>query len=249
MFKIVILTLVLLVFAPENSSRRLILQPTIINGDNVNITEVPYQLMLTYNKQFQCGAVLISSKHVLTAAHCLYQNGFRSKSKINIFAGVTKKSQRYEEGHMYGVKTYIINALFILTQYKGDIAVIYPDKKIIIDNYTVKPIALAKQSYRSGYEALASGWGLVDDQGTLPDNLQAAYIKTTPCIVFRDSICSEGYLNGICKGDSGGPLVYNNKLIGIARAKISIDGKCALQSELYSSVYYYRDFIKRYTRL
>lgn len=42
----------------------------IVGGDLIDISEVPYQASLSYDKTFICGASIISASFLLTAAHC-----------------------------------------------------------------------------------------------------------------------------------------------------------------------------------
>lgn len=42
----------------------------IVGGELIEITTVPYQASLAYDKKFICGASIISTKYLLTAAHC-----------------------------------------------------------------------------------------------------------------------------------------------------------------------------------
>ena len=44
---------------------------TIINGENVDITDFPWHAVLYFDSTFYCGGSLIATNAVLTAAHCL----------------------------------------------------------------------------------------------------------------------------------------------------------------------------------
>lgn len=43
----------------------------IVGGDLIEISAVPYQASLAYDGKFMCGASIISTKFLLTAAHCM----------------------------------------------------------------------------------------------------------------------------------------------------------------------------------
>lgn len=42
----------------------------IVGGDLIQISTVPYQASLSYDGKFICGASIISTKYLLSAAHC-----------------------------------------------------------------------------------------------------------------------------------------------------------------------------------
>ena len=66
----------------------------LINGIPANLGEFPWQAQLirTWDNSQFCGGTLISSKHVLTAAHCL----FLPKENITVITGRLSISE-YEQ--------------------------------------------------------------------------------------------------------------------------------------------------------
>jgi secreted trypsin-like serine protease len=42
----------------------------IVGGNLIDISKAPYQASLAYDDQFFCGASIISTQYLLTAAHC-----------------------------------------------------------------------------------------------------------------------------------------------------------------------------------
>lgn len=42
----------------------------IVDGDNANIQDYPYQVSIEYNGKYICSGSIIHELHVLTAAHC-----------------------------------------------------------------------------------------------------------------------------------------------------------------------------------
>lgn len=42
----------------------------IVGGFVINISDAPYQASLAHKQIFICGASIISTRHLLTAAHC-----------------------------------------------------------------------------------------------------------------------------------------------------------------------------------
>ena len=48
----------------------------IVNGKAVSIVKYKYALSLRVNGVFECGATIITHKHALTAAHCVYPQRF-----------------------------------------------------------------------------------------------------------------------------------------------------------------------------
>lgn len=43
----------------------------IVNGETVDIEDVPYYVGLVHNNDFGCGGSIISNRWVITAAHCV----------------------------------------------------------------------------------------------------------------------------------------------------------------------------------
>ena len=75
-----------------------------MNGVPANLGEFPWQAQLFSDKHF-CGGTLISSKHVLTAAHCM----FVPKEKITVITGRLSKSEFEQQEIISKVAEVIIH--------------------------------------------------------------------------------------------------------------------------------------------
>lgn len=72
-----ILVITTLALVCEIKSEEFQNETKIVGGDLIDISAVPYQASLAYGGEFICGASIISTKALLTAAHCeLHFNSF-----------------------------------------------------------------------------------------------------------------------------------------------------------------------------
>ncbi|CAB3238945.1 unnamed protein product [Arctia plantaginis] len=231
----------------------------IVNGFQVDITEVPYQAALRRSSSNNgetiwnhvCGAVIISDKGVLTAAHCAPSRS-TSLSSLGVRVGT---SNRNSGGETYEISSIVAHEKYSPETLENDIALIKTVTSIVFSQ-SVSPIAVASQSLElpGGTEALVSGYGDTSYSGTSSQVLLAARVN----IVAQDT-CARAYLRltsitsgmicafasnpsrDACQGDSGGPLVAKNHLVGI----VSFGEGCAdaLYPGVYTRVSEYNDWI------
>jgi len=196
-------------------------QPRIVGGDKASLADHPYAVYLTDagGNQF-CGAVIVSSTAVATAAHCA---GAVAKQDIRVVAG--REDKRTDDGDVLGVSKIWIGKGYNDPTQGDDIAVL-----TVRGQLGYRPAQLPEStdaaSYREGTMATVLGWGRVADGGDRSDYLRSAQVP-----VVSDSACRSdysvydqktmvcaGYPEGgkdACQGDSGGPLVVGDTLIGI----------------------------------
>ncbi|XP_059052819.1 trypsin-1-like [Achroia grisella] len=201
----------------------------IVNGYEVNITEVPYQAslrrILSGSWAHICGAVVISNNAVLTAAHC----GATYEYNTATLGVVLGTSYRQSGGQSYNVSKIIVHEEYSSITLENDITIVILASRIIFSD-SVKIVAMAPSNFTSPVdtEAIVSGYGTTSFEGTASSVLLAAKVK----IVNQDT-CARAYLRiatittgmicasaqdpprDACQGDSGGPLVANGTLIGI----------------------------------
>lgn len=196
-------------------------QPRIVGGNKASLSDHPYAVFLTDGggNQF-CGAVIVSSTAVATAAHCAKAV---SKQDIRVVAG--REDKRTDDGQVLGVSRVWIDKSYSDPTRGGDVAVL-----TVRGQFDYRPAKLPGNAdarlYSEGTDATVLGWGRVADGGARSDYLRSAQVP-----VVSDSECRSdydvydqktmvcaGYREGgidACQGDSGGPLVVGDTLIGI----------------------------------
>lgn len=201
----------------------------IIRGEAAFAHSWPWQLLLVnYTSEGKpgtyCGATLISPKHVLTAAHCVFGVSPRYIviiARLHMFNVSTwSSSARYRAERIYTHESYDDQTG------ADDIAVIRLRTAIPLDEY-VSPVCLAAgdnvedEKLTPGEELIATGWGALERVNrTLPTVLQQVRLKFVSqldplcgrLIGFGESIrvgqmCAGFPPRAVCFGDSGGPLV------------------------------------------
>ncbi|CAH2105630.1 unnamed protein product [Euphydryas editha] len=225
----------------------------IVNGFEINISEVPYHAMLwresTVGLSYTCGAAIITSNVLLTAAHCV--KSFESiPSSFRVIVGT---SYRLSGGDSYKVSKLYVHENYSPLTLEHDIAVLVTSKKIKFGK-NVDAISIAKPNINipPGISALVSGFGTTSYQGSVPGTLLAAWVN-----IVSQQECSQAYrqlamiTSGMicasannpprdaCRGDSGGPLATDNTLIGIVSwgegcANITYPGVYTRVSNYYS---------------
>ena len=188
-------------------------QPDIVGGGSTAIDQWPWQVAIArppasggdgFDRQF-CGGSLISATAVLTAAHCVYDGGFKQPASLSVIAGRTNLSNGAAGAEIPatdviyfasvgGVATpqSVSNPpagpqLYNAATSEWDAAII---ELAAPAPPPAAPIALASPSERglwdAGDVAYATGWGDTTGAGSYPDDLHAVELN-----VVADGDCGD----------------------------------------------------------
>jgi secreted trypsin-like serine protease len=198
----------------------------IINGKVTKRNQYPWQVGLKLRgKRIFCGGSIISSRTIITAAHCLESDSYPvSISLLYVVVGeydITKKDGEKE----YKVYSKTVHPYYNKRNYDYDYAILTLTNDITWAHH-INPVCLPNsQQYSAKYDnlkAVVTGWGTMIPHSyavKYPDKLMEANVKTKSnawCSKMfkyerRDitprMLCALGHNKDSCRGDSGGPLV------------------------------------------
>ncbi|XP_047028620.1 collagenase-like [Helicoverpa zea] len=203
----------------------------IVGGSTSSLGAFPYQAGLLANfanGQGVCGGSLLNNRRVLTAAHCW----FDGRNQASSFTVVLGSVRLFSGGTRLNSASVVMHGSWNPNLIRNDIAIINLPSNVATSG-NIAPIALPSgnelNNNFNGATAVASGFGLANDGGSVDGNLRhvnlpvitnAVCTLSFPGIIQSSNICTSG-ANGrsTCQGDSGGPLVVtsNNRriLIGV----------------------------------
>ncbi|XP_072261307.1 transmembrane protease serine 9 [Pyxicephalus adspersus] len=187
----------------------------IVGGSGSLRGEWPWQVSLWLRrKEHKCGAVLISDRWLLSAAHCfdIYNDpklwaAYLGTPFLNGVEGRVEKIFRIHKHPFYNVYTL-----------DNDVALLELPSPLSFTNL-IKPICLpdTSHSFLEGTKCFITGWGSTKEGGPMSRQLQKASVtivgdqtcrKFYPIQISPRMLCA-GFMQGgvdSCSGDAGGPL-------------------------------------------
>nr|XP_002712439.1 serine protease 40 isoform X2 [Oryctolagus cuniculus] len=229
----------------------------------------PWQASLLFKGQHICGAALIASNWVVSAAHCFQRS--KTPGDYRILLGYNQLSNPTSFS-----RQMTVNKLFVHKDYDkfhrfgSDIALLQLHLQADFNSH-VLPACVPKANFSLHVDTACwiSGWGMLTEDAFLPRPFQLQQAKlfimendlcdsfftpppdVDPSEVARvhdEMICAADFRNppSICRGDSGGPLVcFLNSawyLIGVT----SWSAPCfpPIGPSVFSKISYFHDWIK-----
>ncbi|KAM4015887.1 suppressor of tumorigenicity 14 protein [Anomaloglossus baeobatrachus] len=242
----------------------------IVGGVNADIGEWPWQVSLHTPKEgHTCGASLVSSTILVSAAHCFQDASgvrFSDPSIWTAYLGLHDQASRTKSDSVVQrkIKKLLAHRGFNDYTYDNDIAYLELDSPVTYTDF-IQPICIPDTShvFPVSKSIWVTGWGAQTEGGTGAQILQKAEIRIinqTECNVLLEGqltprmICA-GYVSGgidACQGDSGGPLssVESNGKVYLAGI-VSWGEGCARRNKpgVYTKVTAMRDWIRQNTGL
>lgn len=208
----------------------------IVNGEAVIPNSRPYQLLLVGyfsngTAKHYCGASLVKSTHVLTAAHCI--DGDKPEN-IYIFPGLHEfTSAVFDRRNGLPVRQIFKHESYAANGLNNDVAVLRLQNAVTVDNKKVGLICLPQKTNdacNNGDPVVASGWGSTTGNpnrtsASRPVELQQVALQCVPnnqvdckpltyllgIFEQKAKMCAYAPYKSVCFGDSGGPLVRERK--------------------------------------
>ncbi|XP_015111099.1 modular serine protease [Diachasma alloeum] len=228
-------------------------KPLIVDGFQPNITDFPWHATLYETnsekvKKFICGATVITENLLITAAHCIFDEGTKKSKKPEKFlisVGNIFRDYDMEYPPQIEVRKAKVINIYMNCDYQGyrgnhdqDIAILRVEPSLDFKSYLV-PICL-DTTVRSlaidiGTLGQVAGFGRTAT-GSSSSIIRALSVPVVPknkCIeqadevngrnfITPDKFCA-GYTNGssVCNGDSGGGLIFETNRLSYLRGIVS----------------------------
>ncbi|XP_072309091.1 ST14 transmembrane serine protease matriptase a [Eucyclogobius newberryi] len=236
----------------------------IVGGQDAEEGEFPWQVSLHVKGGHVCGASIIHPKWLVTAAHCVQDDGktrFSQPETWEAYLGLHKQRQIGSMVQKRTLKRIIPHPYYNHYTFDNDIALMELESPVTFSDY-IKPICLPSPQYvfPTGSTVWITGWGATREGGFAASVLQKAQVRT-----INDDVCNKlmsgqltsrmlcaGILSGgvdACQGDSGGPLSFPTGSRMFLAGVVSWGDGCARRNKpgIYTTVTKFRGWIEENT--
>jgi len=207
----------------------------IVGGNEAGPQQFPYQagLRLTIPgnaNQGTCGASLVSTTRVITAAHCI---DIVSSADVHLGAHFLNREEATQVRQTIPATNIFWHEDYNRATIVNDVAIMNLNSAVT-ETPAIRPIRLPRgadvDNDFAGELAVASGWGRHSSANVASEFLRFVQVNVMtntacrvrfPTLIQQSTICTAGTGGvGACNGDSGGPLTVQvqgeSVMIGIA---------------------------------
>lgn len=132
-------------------------EPFIFGGKKAAPGQFPFLVSVRYMKngkfEHNCGGAILSSRYVLTAAHC-----YKSEIRFNKYRISVGAAKREDQGQLYPIKRFIVHPRYDAATKLNDIALIEMESPLEL-GVKVSAIEINRNAIDGKVMCSVAGWG------------------------------------------------------------------------------------------